>query len=95
MAINFLIAAGATFFGLFVLGPAFAAFCRAIGFYTIVPERQCKVFVLFGKVALILDEPGLHLLWFRLGLKAPLVNWVGRCSHSTCAWTRNTCAANQ
>jgi len=79
MLINFLIAAGATFFGLFVLGPIIAAACRAIGFYTVVQERQCKVFVLFGNVALILDEPGLHLLWFKLGLKAPLVNWIGRC----------------
>ena len=26
-----------------------------------------------------LDEPGLHLLWFKLGWKAPLVNWLGRC----------------
>jgi regulator of protease activity HflC (stomatin/prohibitin superfamily) len=77
--INFLIGAGATFFGLFVLGPVISAFCRAFGLYTIVQERQCKVYVLFGKVALILDEPGLHLLWFKLGWKAPLVNSLGRC----------------
>ncbi|HWW01595.1 MAG TPA: SPFH domain-containing protein [Candidatus Acidoferrum sp.] len=77
--INFLIGAGATFFGLFVLGPVISAFCRAFGLYTIVQERQCKVYVLFGKVDLILDEPGLHLLWFKLGWKAPLVNWMGRC----------------
>jgi regulator of protease activity HflC (stomatin/prohibitin superfamily) len=77
--INFLIAVGATFFGLFVLGPAISAFCRAFGLYTIVQERQCKVYVLFGKVVLTLQEPGLHLLWFKLGWKAPLVNWIGRC----------------
>jgi hypothetical protein len=77
--INFLIAAGATFFGLFVLGPVVTAFCRALGLYTIVQERQCKVYVLFGSVLLILKEPGLHLLWFKLGWKAPLVNWLGRC----------------
>lgn len=35
--------------------------------------------MLFGKVVLILDEPGLHLLWGKLGLRAPLVNWLGRC----------------
>jgi regulator of protease activity HflC (stomatin/prohibitin superfamily) len=35
--------------------------------------------VLFGKVVLVLDTPGLHLLWFKLGWKAPLVNWIGRC----------------
>jgi regulator of protease activity HflC (stomatin/prohibitin superfamily) len=34
--------------------------------------------VLFGKVDLILSEPGLHLLWLKLGWKAPLINWIGR-----------------
>src|SRR5512140_2456696 len=77
--IDFFIAAGATFFGLLVLGPMVTALCRALGLYTIVQERQCKVYVLFGKVVLTLDEPGLHLLWFKLGWKAPLVNWIGRC----------------
>jgi regulator of protease activity HflC (stomatin/prohibitin superfamily) len=78
MVVKFIIAAGITFFGLFILGPAIAAFCRAFGVYTVVQERQCKVFMLFGKVALILDEPGLHLLWFKLGWKAPLITWMGR-----------------
>jgi len=78
MVVKFIIAAGITFFGLFILGPTIAAFCRGFGVYTIVQERQCKVFMLFGKVALILDEPGLHLLWFKLGWKAPLITWMGR-----------------
>jgi regulator of protease activity HflC (stomatin/prohibitin superfamily) len=78
MVIKFIIAAGITFFGLFILGLVMAAFCRAFGVYTIVQERQCKVFMLFGKVALILDEPGLQLLWFKLGWKAPLITWLGR-----------------
>ncbi len=77
--LNFFIAAGATFFGLFLVGPTFFGLCRALGLYTLVQERQCKVYILFGKVALILDEPGLHLLWLKLGWKAPLVNWLGRC----------------
>lgn len=79
MVAKFFIAAVATFFGLFILAPLIAAFCRAFGVYTIVQERQCKVFMLFGKVALILDEPGLHLLWLKLGWKAPLINWIGKC----------------
>lgn len=77
--INFLIAAGATFFGLFILGPIVSGFCRALGLYTVVQECQCKVYVLFGKVVLTLEEPGMHFLWLKLGWKAPLVNWVGRC----------------
>jgi regulator of protease activity HflC (stomatin/prohibitin superfamily) len=77
--VNFFIAAAVAFFGPFVLGPLIAALCRAFGFYTVVQERQCKVYMLFGKVALILNEPGLHMLWLKLGWKAPLINWVGRC----------------
>ncbi len=77
--ISFLFAAVGTFIGLFILGPIISGLARLTGVYTIVQERQCKVYVLFGKVELILDEPGLHLLWFKLGFKAPLVNWLGRC----------------
>jgi regulator of protease activity HflC (stomatin/prohibitin superfamily) len=76
---SYVIAAVAAFIGLFILGPILSGLCRALGIYTIVQERQCRVYVLFGKVVLTLDEPGLHLLWFKLGWKAPLVNWIGRC----------------
>ncbi len=76
---NFLIAAAATFFGLLILGPVCSGLARMVGLYTIVQERQCKVYMLFGKVVLILKEPGLHLLWFKLGWRAPLINWLGRC----------------
>jgi hypothetical protein len=76
---SFLIALAAAFIGPFILGPILAALCRAFGFYTVVQERQCKVYILFGKVALVLKEPGLHLLWFKLGWKAPLIGWIGRC----------------
>src|SRR6516225_10111453 len=77
--IDFLIAGAVAFFGPFILGPILAALCRAFGFYTVVQERQCRVYMLFGKVALVLKEPGLHLLWLKLGWKAPLINWMGRC----------------
>ncbi|HYG35450.1 MAG TPA: SPFH/Band 7/PHB domain protein, partial [Clostridia bacterium] len=77
--ISFCIAAAVTFVGLFILGPIIAALCRAFGLYTVVQERQCRVYMLFGKVVLVLDEPGLHFLWLKLGWRAPLVNWIGRC----------------
>jgi hypothetical protein len=77
--ISFLIAAVATFVGMFVLAPLFLGVCRAFGLYTVVQERQARVYVLFGKVVLVLDQPGLHLLWLKLGWKAPMVNWIGRC----------------
>ncbi|RPI27842.1 MAG: SPFH/Band 7/PHB domain protein [Acidobacteria bacterium] len=77
--ISFPIVALITFVGMFILTPIVAAFSRAFGLYAIVWEGQCRVYVLFGKVVLILNEPGLHVLWFKLGPKALLVNWIGRC----------------
>ena len=38
---SFLIAAGATFFGLFILVPFLLGILRLFGFYTIIQERQC------------------------------------------------------
>ena len=54
-------------------------FLRLFGFYTIVEEGTCQVFVLFGRVIGILHEPGLHILPLRLGPSAFLVNWLGSC----------------
>ena len=47
------------------------------GLYTIVQEKESKVFVLFGEVLGVIDEPGFHFLLPRLGPKALLVNWFG------------------
>src|SRR5260370_37896815 len=33
---------------------------------------------MFGKVVAVINEPGLHILLFKLGLKAPIVRWLGR-----------------
>jgi regulator of protease activity HflC (stomatin/prohibitin superfamily) len=77
--ISALIAAGATFFGLFIIVPILFGIAQLFGLYTIVQERQCKVYMLFGKVVAVINEPGLHFLIFTMGLKAPLVNWLGRC----------------
>lgn len=67
------------FFGMAIGVPLFFALCRLFGLYVTVEERTCRVYVMFGKVEAVLDEPGLHFLWARLGWKALLVNWVGRC----------------
>src|SRR5690348_11209060 len=76
---SFLVGAVATFIGMFVLTPICSALARLFGLYAIVEERQCRVYILFGKVVAVIDEPGLHFLLFHIGLKAPLVNWLGRC----------------
>src|ERR1700741_4468597 len=73
-----LIAAAITFLACFLLVPVIFWLLRFCGFYAIVPERTCFVYVLFGKVVGVIDEPGLHILLFKLGLKAPIVRWLGR-----------------
>ena len=66
--------------GLMFIGlPIFLGLCRLIGIYTVVQERTCRVYVLFGKVAGTLEEPGLHFLPAKLGFSAFFINWLGKC----------------
>jgi len=69
----------AAFFAFLIGVPILFGLSRMFGFYAIVQERRCKVYVLFGKVIAVLDEPGLHILWIKLGWRALFINWVGRC----------------
>src|ERR1022692_4686966 len=52
---------------------------RVFGLFAIVQERTCRVYVLFGKVIGILDEPGLHILPFKIGPAAFVINFFGTC----------------
>ena len=76
--IDFFSATVVTFFAMFFIAPLFFFFVRVMGVYTVVQERTCQVFVLFGKVIGVIDEPGLHLLWLKLGPRAFLVKWLGK-----------------
>jgi regulator of protease activity HflC (stomatin/prohibitin superfamily) len=71
-----------------IVGALFACFLfegvllgilRLFGFYTIVDEREARVYVLFGNVLGVISEPGLHFLWGRFGWQAFFVNWLGQC----------------
>ena len=75
----FLIAAGATFFGCTILVPIILGLARAFGWFTIVDEGRCKVYVLFGKVIGVLDEPGFYFLPAKLGVPAFIVHIFGKC----------------
>ncbi len=75
---NFFIPFFVTFFGLFIGVPIFFWLLRSFGLYAIVEEGTCHVYVLFGKVLAVLDEPGLYFLIGQLGLAAPIVNWLGQ-----------------
>jgi regulator of protease activity HflC (stomatin/prohibitin superfamily) len=75
---DFLIALGVTFLVLFVLVPVVLALARWFALYAVVRERQCVVFELFGKVRLVLNEPGLHCPWLSIGPLAMLVPLFGK-----------------
>jgi regulator of protease activity HflC (stomatin/prohibitin superfamily) len=67
-----------TFVGCFFIVPTVLALLRFFGLYVVVEERQCLVYVLFGKVRLILDDPGLHFpIGTALGWRALFVNSFG------------------
>jgi len=76
---GFLTAALITFVGLFIVVPILGGLVRSLGVYTIVEEGRCHVYVLFGKVIAILNEPGPYFLLAKLGPRAFIVNWLGRC----------------
>jgi regulator of protease activity HflC (stomatin/prohibitin superfamily) len=75
----FFIAAVIVFVGMFIAMPVIFGIARGLGLYTVVEERQCKVYDLFGKVVAVIDEPGFHWLILKLGLKAPMVSILGKC----------------
>ena len=72
------IAALVTFFACFILVPMIVGLARMFGFFVVVPERRCFVYMLFGKVVAVVDEPGLHSLWTHVGWRAPFINWIGK-----------------
>ena len=79
MIMQFLGTAVFSFF-LFLIGvPIFLFFVRLVGLYAVVEERTCRVYMLFGRVIGILNEPGLQILPLKLGINAFLVHWLGKC----------------
>ncbi len=74
-----LIAIAVSFLAPFLLVPILLGVAKTLGLYTTVQERTCKVYVLFGKVIGILDQPGFHFLPAKLGLAAFVVRFLGSC----------------
>lgn len=66
-----------SFLASFVIVPSLLGFFRLLGFYTIVNEGSCLVYVLFGKVVAILDEPGFYFLPAKITWRAPIINFIG------------------
>ncbi len=68
-----------TFFFLLFGVPVALMFARLFGLYAVVQERRCRVYVLFGKVLKVIEEPGLYILPLELGPAAFIVNILGQC----------------
>lgn len=62
----------------FIFEVIFIWLAQFLGFFAIVKEGTCHVYVLFGKVVGVLKKPGLNFLWTKIGLKAFIVRWFGR-----------------
>ena len=65
------------FFFAFIGVPILFGFARLFGVYAIVHECHAKVYLLFGKVLGVLDEPGLHFPISKFGPRALLVRFFG------------------
>ena len=76
---SLLAAALFAFVGAFLAEPILLAVCRLFGLYAVVQERSCRVYMLFGKVIGVIDEPGLHFLPAALGPAAFFINFLGNC----------------
>ena len=74
---NFLVAALIAFVAPFLLEPLFLSLAKMFGLYVVVREGTCRVYMLFGKVVGVLDEPGLHFLPAKLGTSAFFINLLG------------------
>lgn len=72
-----------TIFICFVVERLVFGIAQLFGIYTVVKEKEARVFVLFGEILGVIDTPGLHWLYPKLGWKALLVHWFGR------SYTRN------
>jgi regulator of protease activity HflC (stomatin/prohibitin superfamily) len=63
--------------GCFLLEFIGLGLARLFGFYIVVEERECRVYVLFGKVEAVISEPGFYFLWSMIGWKAVIMGFFG------------------
>jgi regulator of protease activity HflC (stomatin/prohibitin superfamily) len=61
----------------FLALPVLLGIARLLGIFLVVRERQCVVLELFGTVRMVIDEPGLHSPWLKMGPLAALVPLAG------------------
>ncbi len=78
--VNTLTVAFLVFVGAFIAEQVILILSRVFGLFAVVRERTSRVYVLFGKVIGVIDEPGLYFLPAKLGPAAFIVNLLGTCN---------------
>ncbi len=78
MIISFFTTVALSFFCFMILTPLILGMGRLLGLYTIVNERECQVYVLFGKVVGVINQPGLYFPFAKFGSRALIMNWLGK-----------------
>ncbi len=63
----------------FVLEFVILRILKLFGVYVVVNENEARVYVLFGNVLGVVNEPGIHFLIGKLGPGALIVNILGEC----------------
>ena len=74
---SFLLAFFTTFIACVIFVPVLIALGKFFCLFATVQECEAQVFLLFGRVIGVIDEPGLHLLALKLGPHALLIRFFG------------------
>lgn len=74
---TFLLAFFITLIACVILVPLLTALGKFFCLFAIVQECEAHVFLLFGRVIGVIDEPGLHLLAIKIGPHALLIRFFG------------------
>lgn len=74
---TFLVSTFLTFFACLIFVPILLALTRFFCLFAIVQECEAQIFLLFGKVVSVIDQPGLHFLPLKIGPHALLIRFFG------------------
>ncbi|MFZ4681188.1 MAG: SPFH domain-containing protein [Terrimicrobiaceae bacterium] len=74
---TFLVSTFLTFFACLIFVPILLGLTRFFCLFAIVQECEAQIFLLFGKVVSVIDQPGLHFLPLKIGPHALLIRFFG------------------
>jgi len=74
---TFLVTIIVTFFACLTFVPLLLTLSRFVCLFAVVQECEAHIFLLFGKVVSVIDQPGLHFLPLKIGPHALLIRFFG------------------